>query len=233
MALGHFCYLFSFDWFRKKLTRWYQETKIIYSAVSTRGCSCILLNPEPTTVNKPIAATAARLPTEMTNETIIEKKTIKCGERWEKLYWNTLNELINSTVRWCWIKNLAFQNSVGSICNLFSLSQWRATSIPRGSPQLWNPLFRFNLTFQTFSETSWSKQSIYWFYQDKSAVILGPSIARPEFTVVWWHSELSVAILHIGLSKVVYFTILFITKAPNTPTVRTSISLWGLHTQRT
>lgn len=34
-----------------------------------------MLNPEPTTVNKWIVATAARLPTEMTNETIIGKKT--------------------------------------------------------------------------------------------------------------------------------------------------------------
>lgn len=76
VALGHFCYLFSFDWFRKKLTRWYQETKMIYLVGSTRGCSRILLNPEPTTVNKPFAATAARLPTEMTNETIIGKKKL-------------------------------------------------------------------------------------------------------------------------------------------------------------
>lgn len=49
---------------------------MIYLVGSTRGCSRILLNPEPTTVNKPFAATAARLPTEMTNETIIGKKKL-------------------------------------------------------------------------------------------------------------------------------------------------------------
>lgn len=84
--------LFVFFWLvqKKKITRWYQETKIIYSAASTRGCSCILLNPEPTTVNKRIAATAARLPTEMTNETIIDKKTsnvVKDEENYIETHW--------------------------------------------------------------------------------------------------------------------------------------------------
>lgn len=74
------------------------ETQIIHLLATTRGCSCILLSLEPTTSNKWVTAAAARLPTEMTNKSNHRKKNLpENSKRQGKLYWNTLNVLINNT----------------------------------------------------------------------------------------------------------------------------------------
>lgn len=148
----------------------------------------------------------------MTNKILTEIKTlIKSGERREKLYWNTLNLLINSTI--CQVMLTKKPNTL------------QVSFKPQGDP--------FLICFLWASEEPQLLQGEALSYEIHSSILIwlhghsqkhhaaGRAFSdftsinlqwpcAPAFPGVWWSSELLVAVLHAGLARVAYITVVFI-----------------------